>query len=483
MKHPSNPSVNVAYAKNNTISTNGGVLIMWALLTTTKIVDNIAAELHDPRQPGRIIHSTTSLLRDLLLMLAQGWTTISSVTRLRHDPALCMATSDRRGTRPLNEPLPSQPTLSRFLHRLGSKANLAVLQKAITSLTAWRLQRRNNGKKQSSIVFDVDAIPVQTHGKQPGSNYHGGYKQTMYNPVIASCGETGDMLDVVLRPGTAHALHGGFAFIRRVARRLRKCLAHWVIVRLDAGYNSGELCTQLEKEDIDYVMRQRSNPLLKKQAVDTYVRPVDEETCIELTYKGGKWGKKRRLVLVLVPLPGELFPRFFYLLTSLTRAECSAEDLLALYRKRGKAEAHMGEMKKVLGWALSSTPRPKSHYRGKPIEREDKEDLRAEGQGKENEKGGEKKKCHDEVYPPNEAWLSLIVLAYQLLHIGRCIMEEETDQPMSLKTFRKVVLDIPGRVTKHARTVTFVIADYARDVWQQFWRGHDRVRGRIYYPP
>ena len=66
--------------------------------------------------------------------------------------------------------------------------------------------------------------------------------------------------------------------------------------------------------------------------------------------------------------PGELFPRTFRLLTSLSADQVTGEELLAMYRQRGKAEGHMGELMSVVNPALSSSPRPKRHYRGRPVE-------------------------------------------------------------------------------------------------------------------
>ena len=75
---------------------------------------------------------------------------------------------------------------------------------------------------------------------------------------------------------------------------------------------------------------------------------------------------------VVVERPGELIPRCFWLLTSMPSEEMSGEDLLALYRKRGKAEGHLGELMSVVAPALSSTSRRKSHYRGKEIRKREK---------------------------------------------------------------------------------------------------------------
>ncbi len=51
----------------------------------------------------------------------------------------------------------------------------------------------------------------------------------------------------------------------------------------------------------------------------------------------------------------------FWLITNLTPGNCDGEQLLAMDRQRGKAEAHMGELMDVLNPPLSASPRP-WHY-------------------------------------------------------------------------------------------------------------------------
>ncbi len=68
------------------------------------------------------------------------------------------------------------------------------------------------------------------------------------------------------------------------------------------------------------------------------------------------------MVLVVVERPSDLFLDHFWLVSSLDEKRYPAEKLLALYRKRGKAEAHMGELMDVLDPALSSTRRPRNDY-------------------------------------------------------------------------------------------------------------------------
>ena len=139
--------------------------------------------------------------------------------------------------------------------------------------------------------------------------------------------------------------------------------------------------------------------------------------CHELRYRADSWEHARRVVLVVVERPGELFVDHFWLITNLRRDRYSGARLLGLYRMRGKAEGHMGELMDVLAPTLSSAARPKSHYRGRRLET----DLRAEEPG---------------VRPQNETLLLLNLLAYGVLHAGRCVMQQATGTGWSLRRLR-----------------------------------------------
>ncbi len=115
----------------------------------------------------------------------------------------------------------------------------------------------------------------------------------------------------------------------------------------------------------------------------------------------------------------------FWLLTSIGTTAAPAEDLLAHYRQRGTAEGHLGELMDVLAPALSSTPRTKRHYRGSP--------LPALPTG-------------IDTAARNEAVLLLHLLAYELMHAGRRMMEIATRTGWSLRRFRERVLRVGGRV-------------------------------------
>ena len=193
------------------------------------------------------------------------------------------------------------------------------------------------------------------------------------------------LLDVRLRKGAVHTAEGGLGFIAEVLDRAERFLCEKAMVRFDAGYPGEELMAALEARGTHYVARVRNNAVLKRlapPAVDALAweallagRPYEGDeprtwVCEAAEpYRAGSWSRTRRVVQVLVEEPGELFPRTFWLLTSLSADQVTGEELLAMYRQRGKAEGHMGELMSVVNPALSSSPRPKRHYRGQPVEK------------------------------------------------------------------------------------------------------------------
>ena len=65
--------------------------------------------LRDPRQGGRVRHSSLSLLRQRVYQIVAGYEDGNDADRLRHDPAFQLLADQ-----PLGQPLSSQPTLSRW---------------------------------------------------------------------------------------------------------------------------------------------------------------------------------------------------------------------------------------------------------------------------------------------------------------------------------------------------------------------------------
>lgn len=175
---------------------------------------------------------------------------------------------------------------------------------------------------------------------------------------------------------------------------------------------------------------------------------VPEERFIEFEYKAGSWERPYRAICVVVQEPGELFARSFFLVTSYSADEMDAQTVLDHYRQRGTAEGRFGEWKTTIGPMLSSTNRPKKHYRGE---------------------APKKKTPGRDPFACNEALLLLSALADNLVHVIRCCVERATQRGWSLQRVRERVLKVAARLVRGGRRLTFVLPRSAADLQAAIW--------------
>ncbi len=447
-----NPRLHIE-ARPDRLSAEGGAVLVRELLDQSSIIEQITGQLTDPRVQDQIDYSLAELLHTVVVMFGQGWRDQDDADALRLDPALRLAIADAAGPLAIcdGQHLPSQPTLSRLLGLLAEPTNRRVLQEAIAELAARRGRAMNRSRRLREVTLDIDGLPIEVHGNQQQAAYNGHYHQQMYHPIVASIAETGDLLDARLRAGNAHTAESALDFVLDLVRRVEGTLCQVALVRLDAGFPDEKLLDEkllagLEANGTRYVARIKANKALDRMAAPHLARPVGRPPAeprvwfYEKTYAAGSWSRERRVVLVVLERPGELLLDHFWQLTSIPVTRLCGEALLALYRRRGTAEGHMGELMDVLRPALSSASRARWP------------------------------KCTD-AFARNEALLLLHLLAYEVLHSGRCLMEKVTRTGWSLRRFRERVLKVGARVVCHARRATLVISETAAPWWRQFARG------------
>ena len=239
---------------------------------------------------------------------------------------------------------------------------------------------------------------------------------------------------------------------------------------------SGSFLSELEERtDTSYVARIKKNTRLEELArawVEGYQQELAQHPerlrkegfrCRELVYQARSWPQPRRVVLVLVPCETEELPiaRHFFLITDMSPQRMSGRDLVAFYRQRGLFERMLGELSSTLQPQLSSSTRRKQHYRGRePRQRTPSRDA----------------------FAANQAILTLNLLAYNLLHLGRqaaARAETRRGRPRkygrstttrSLDRFRRRYLRLPCRVTLHGRRVGVILAQAMAGAWYRLWR-------------
>lgn len=439
-----NGSVRVELDGQRTTSDSGALLLREAL-DNSGVIEALEDNLVDLRNPLRVRHSLASQLRTLVLQRAMGWIDLSDTDTLRRDPLWQLACSDARGMTPLAQDRPSQATLSRLLTCLGRNDNIDVVHEGLLRLVLWRLTSLKNGERPKQLTLDIDGLPIEVHGHQGGSAYHGLYGTRIYSPLVASLAETGDMVGGLLREGNAGPAENADTWIPHLVKRLNESTGAQVRVRIDAGFTDNDTLEALEERNIEYLGRLRSHKGLQKLAAPYLKRPrgrppeQPREWCHDLEYQAGSWAAPRRVVLVVQERPDDLLLHAFFLVTNLGKFDWPPEKVLALYRKRGSAEAHMGEVKSALDVHLSSTDRGASTVQ--------------------------------DVMARNEVSLLLSLYAYQVLHGLRCLLVRQTRQGWSLSRLREQVLKVAATLKLHARRITVHLGDAADKWWPALLKG------------
>jgi len=246
-------------ARTEHLTSDAGALVLREVAQRLGLLDWLARRLDDPRTPGQVTHPKMELVTTVLLLQALGWTDQDDADRLRLAPALRLAVSSRGGDAALRpapageqhpEGLASQPTLSRAYAWLSSETNRRVLDNALLYLAGQRIRAANHGHRQRDETLDIDSLPVEVFGAQPGSAYNGHYHATVYHPLVASLGGQRDLVGVMLRSGAVHSATDAVPFILDKVAWMRREVCQRVTVRLDAGFPDDPTLCALEDEKI-----------------------------------------------------------------------------------------------------------------------------------------------------------------------------------------------------------------------------------------
>ena len=83
---------------------------------------------------------------------------------------------------------------------------------------------------------------------------------------MASCAETGDLLDGELYPGASYLGDKALKMTLRLVDQCRGRLCDSMLVRMDAGFPEPGLLEGLESRSVPYIARIRKNEVLNRMA-------------------------------------------------------------------------------------------------------------------------------------------------------------------------------------------------------------------------
>jgi hypothetical protein len=331
-------------------SSDGGALLLRQIDEELGLTAGLARWLEDRRDPHRVVHRRIEQVRQRVFQIALGYEDANDADRLRHDPVLTTV-CDRSPDDP--QGLSSQPTLSRLEN--------SVSRWGLARLVRWfeRDCVRSLPADTEVVVLDIDSTDDPTHGQQELSCFHGYFDQHMYHPLLVFDGDTGQLVTMMLRAGSAHASRGARRMLRRLIRRIkRRFPAAAIVVRGDSHFAMPRILEELERCDrqlgsVDYLLGLAKNPVLVRWAQPTLeqARELSERQNRSVQrfasgrYAAESWDRQRRVILRAEHSAyWGANPRF--LITSLE--EFDPETLYRAYCQRGDCENRIKDLKNAL---------------------------------------------------------------------------------------------------------------------------------------
>jgi hypothetical protein len=333
-------------------SSDGGAVLLKAVDNQLSLTARLAACIHDNRQPGKIVHTGTDLLRQRIFGIACGYPDCNDVDALANDPIQKLLL-DRD---PIDgQSLGSQPTLSRFENDVTSQ-DLFGMATTLADVVIEHHAERLHGKARR-ITIDMDPTDDPTHGAQQLSFFNGHYDTFCYLPMIGTLqfNEENEkyLFTAVLRPGNAHCSLGAIGILSRVIERLRAAFRNVRLrVRLDGGFATPAILDYLDGEHVEYLvgfagnsaLEARIEPLMRAVRVLSSVSGKTETLFTDIQYQTKTWKYPRRLVVKaeVVRFPERAArDNDRYVVTNLTH---KPERVYAIYRGRGDMENRIKEL-------------------------------------------------------------------------------------------------------------------------------------------
>src|SRR5215510_3143485 len=318
------------------LSSNGGAMLLGLAERRIGIAYRLAAEIADRRDPTRVLHALSDILRARILAIACGYEDADDLDHLRSDPALKLACGHLPDS---GRDLCSQPTMSRC-ENAPSLREVVRLMRAMVGLYCASYDR-----PPASVTMDIDDTVDVVHGHQQLSMFNAHYDERCFLPIHVYDTAVARPVAVLLRPGKTPSGKEVRGHLRRLVRRIRR---HWpathITIRGDGHYGRPQVMAWCEENGIGFVFGLPGNIILDRLDDDVADdirtrRALEQKPALrgfaETRYQAKSWNKERRVCARIEATTKGLDIRF--VITSIETG--SAEHIYqTLYCARGQAE-------------------------------------------------------------------------------------------------------------------------------------------------
>lgn len=397
------------------ISSDAGLFPYRDLDEAAGLTESVATDLFDFRTGANSQHTMTALLRQSIYSRLAGYEDVNDAERLSVDPVMRHVV----GGRAIDQRAASLSQVSRFeTEALAHRDNLGALMN-MPGRWVDRIRQRRPIRK---LILDMDSSVSETYGDQEGTAYNGHFGCACYHPLFLF-NQDGDVEYAKLRPGNVASADDWRSVLEPVIERYRDLDAPRFF-RADAAFAIPGLYELLEAEGYRYAIRLKANPALQSHIAHLLKRPVGrppnkpQRFYHSFEYRAKSWDRPRRVVAKVEWHQGELFPRVGFIVTNLGGG---AKPVVDFYNRRGTAEQWIKEGKNAVKWTRLSCCR----------------------------------------FDANQVRLQLHVLAYNLANFLRRVALPASVKHWTLTTLREKLIKIGAKMVRHARYVTFQLAEVA----------------------
>lgn len=291
--HPKKPLVVENSAGR--LSSDAGLLVVREFDERIGLTEHFASVLDDARRDPE--HSLLAMVRQRVYGILAGYEDQNDHDTLRYDPVFQLV-CDRLPE--VGAETASQPTLSRFENSVEAHTLLRLRELLIDEFLD------SFSTPPTRLTFDLDGFDDPAHGQQQLTLFHGYYKQNQYFPLIITHAETGLVVMIALRHGTARAALGADEDLELLVRKTRE---RWpdvdIEVRADSGFGVPEMYDVCERLGVWYTfgfgvnsrLKRESEPLLA-QAVSQYGQTGEKQRLfMALSYQADGWDRARSVIV------------------------------------------------------------------------------------------------------------------------------------------------------------------------------------------
>ena len=273
------------------------------------------------------------------------------------------------------------------------------------------------GPGDDAMTMDLDSTICEVHGYQKQGAAYGYTKQLSYHPLLATRADTGEVLHIRQRKGSANTARGTKRFIEELVARVRRAGASGALtLRADAGFYAWDTIKTLKDKQVAF-----SITVPKNHAITAAIARIRDKAWTRIGYPdsgvadvGETRYKGERLIVRRTRHTnngdqGVLFDDWEYH-SFITNRQGSLVVLDADHRRHAVVELAIRDWKQ--GSAGNHAP--------------------------------------SGIYPANAAWVVLAALAHNLIR-WVAALGVGIDGPVVAKTIRRRLITLPGRITTRSR--------------------------------